>query len=216
VAVAVIEREERFLLRQRPPGGHLPGLWEFPGGKVEEDESWEEALARELEEELDVAARPVALVEERVFDYPERRVHLRFYRTVLEPGSEPRAVEAGAPLRWATASELLALPVPDANRHVIERLTAPFSSTTPGESESSRKLTVGLWAAGGLPVALVFAGMTVMAADNVARVFGIDLVALADAGPLHLLGPYRSIGLAAFVLYEAIAVAIGLWRATRC
>src|SRR5206468_3676256 len=110
VAVAVIERRGRFLLRQRPPGGHLAGLWEFPGGKLEPDERWEDALAREVREELGVLATARDLIEERTFDYPERRVHLRFYRADLAPDAEPRSLEPDAPLRWASARELLALP----------------------------------------------------------------------------------------------------------
>ena len=65
VVAAVIEREGRYLLCQRPAGKHHAGLWEFPGGKVHEDETDADALRRELEEELDVApaAEPVLAAE---------------------------------------------------------------------------------------------------------------------------------------------------------
>ena len=53
-AVALIDVDGRVLLAQRPEGKHLAGLWEFPGGKVHEDETPEAALIRELEEELDI------------------------------------------------------------------------------------------------------------------------------------------------------------------
>lgn len=213
VAVGIFEREGQFLLRQRPPGGHLAGSWEFPGGKLEPDESWEEALVRELREEIGVRARPLGLVEERRFDYPERTVRLRFYRVGLEPGDEPRSLEADAPLRWVSARELLSLPVPDANRDVIERLHASVTASTSGESPLARQLTVALWAAGGCVPAAVLAGMTVMAASNVARLLGTDLESLAEAGPRHLLGAHRALGLAAFFVYEAVFVALGFWKA---
>jgi mutator protein MutT len=211
----VIEREDRFLVRRRPPGGHLAGLWEFPGGKLEAAESWEDALKRETLEELGVAAIACALLEERTFEYPERTVRLRFYRAVLEGGAEPRAVEEGAPLKWVTADELLALPVPDANRDVIARLVAPLGGAGAHETPLGRGLTVAAWAALGLPAAFVLAGMIVLAADNGARLLGTDLAHLGAAGPAHLLAPHRAIFLVGLVIIEAVFVALGLQRASR-
>ena len=57
VTAAVIERDARFLVTRRPQGVLLEGYWEFPGGKVEPGESAEEALARELDEELGIEAK---------------------------------------------------------------------------------------------------------------------------------------------------------------
>lgn len=156
-----------------------------------------------------------AFLEERCFDYPERTVHLRFFRVALEPEAQPRSLEAAAPLRWVTPAELRALPVPDANRDVIEHLEASFGTATPGEGPAARQLTVALWAAGGLLPAAALAGMTVMAAANVARLLGTELEGLADAGPRHLLSPHLAILLAAFVAYEAVFVALGFRRAHR-
>ncbi len=70
VVAAVVWREGRLLLTQRPPGGALGLKWELPGGKVEAGESPEHALGRELREELGVAARPRETLAVDVHDYP--------------------------------------------------------------------------------------------------------------------------------------------------
>ncbi len=70
VVAAVVAREGRLLLTRRPPGGPLGLHWEFPGGKVEEGESPEHALAREIHEELGVHARPLDVIEVDTHDYP--------------------------------------------------------------------------------------------------------------------------------------------------
>jgi 8-oxo-dGTP diphosphatase len=61
VAAALIDDDKRVLLAQRPEGKSLAGLWEFPGGKLEEDETPEEALVRELREELGIWTAPCCL-----------------------------------------------------------------------------------------------------------------------------------------------------------
>ena len=62
VVAAIIERDGKILLAQRPPHADQPGLWEFAGGKVEHGESQPQALARELEEELAIVARPTRYI----------------------------------------------------------------------------------------------------------------------------------------------------------
>jgi 8-oxo-dGTP diphosphatase len=94
VVAAWVEREGRVLLAQRPPGKHLAGTWEFPGGKCEPEESDADALVRELAEELgvrvtNVEANPLAEVEHA---YPSIAIHLVLYRVEIE--GEPRAIEA--------------------------------------------------------------------------------------------------------------------------
>ena len=84
VAVGVlIERdaagaEGRFLLTSRPPGKVYAGYWEFPGGKFEPGESVEQALRRELHEELGITVGAVHPWQQEVFDYPHARVRLHF------------------------------------------------------------------------------------------------------------------------------------------
>jgi 8-oxo-dGTP diphosphatase len=60
-AVALLDPEGRVLIAQRPPGKAMAGLWEFPGGKIEDGESPEDALVRELAEELGIAVKPPCL-----------------------------------------------------------------------------------------------------------------------------------------------------------
>ncbi|MCD6339955.1 MAG: (deoxy)nucleoside triphosphate pyrophosphohydrolase [Verrucomicrobia bacterium] len=120
VAAALIFRDGRLLLAQRPPGGSLAGLWEFPGGKVEPGESFEACLVRELEEELGVRAEAGPCVAEVVHRYPERTVRIRFFRCRLLRGS-PRPIGCRA-LKWIGPEELEAYPTPPADRVVIEKL----------------------------------------------------------------------------------------------
>ncbi|RME32907.1 MAG: Nudix family hydrolase [Gammaproteobacteria bacterium] len=123
VAGVLRDRQGRVLLTQRPPQGHLGGLWEFPGGKLEPGESRSAALARELGEELGLEAVesvPLLRLEHR---YPEKLVDIEF-REVLDWRGEPRGRE-GQPLRWADARELCALPLPDADRPLLRTLSLP-------------------------------------------------------------------------------------------
>jgi 8-oxo-dGTP diphosphatase len=79
VAVGVlIDGQGRFLLTSRPPGKVYAGHWEFPGGKLEPGESVEQALRRELHEELGITIGPAAPWQVELIDYPHARVRLHF------------------------------------------------------------------------------------------------------------------------------------------
>jgi 8-oxo-dGTP diphosphatase len=79
VAVGVlIDAEGRFLLCSRPPGKVYAGCWEFPGGKLEADETVEQALTRELQEELGITIDAAAAWRVERVDYPHARVRLHF------------------------------------------------------------------------------------------------------------------------------------------
>lgn len=89
VAVGVLIRPDgRFLLTSRPPGKVYAGYWEFPGGKLEPGESVEQALARELHEELGVTLDPAAITRwrEQLVDYPHALVRLHFCRVTAWQG----------------------------------------------------------------------------------------------------------------------------------
>jgi len=118
VVAAILARNDRVLLTRRAPGKHLAGLWEFPGGKVEEWETPEAALVREVREELDLE---VAGLEPWVFvhhDYPETRILMLVYRArpVGEPGS------AALEWRWSPLSELDAAAMPEADLPIVRAL----------------------------------------------------------------------------------------------
>ncbi|KNC94917.1 pyrimidine (deoxy)nucleoside triphosphate diphosphatase [Trabulsiella odontotermitis] len=76
VVAAIIERDGKILLAQRPPHADQPGLWEFAGGKVEAGETQPAALIRELREELGIEAQPGAYVASHQREVSGRRIHL--------------------------------------------------------------------------------------------------------------------------------------------
>ncbi len=86
VAAALIFRGGKLLITQRHAGVHLGGLWEFPGGKREPGETFEQCLAREIREELGVEIVVGGLFEEITHRYPEKSVHLKFFKCTLPVG----------------------------------------------------------------------------------------------------------------------------------
>lgn len=124
VAAAAIENDSGdILLARRPPSAHQGGLWEFPGGKVEAGESLDEALKRELAEELGidlVAHSPLIRLRHC---YTDRCVVLDVHRVTSYRG-EPRGLE-GQPLVWAAVNELDSYPMPPADRPIINALRLP-------------------------------------------------------------------------------------------
>src|SRR5690242_19962457 len=91
VAAGLVFRNGLLLITQRRPDDHLGGLWEFPGGKREPEETYEECLRRELREELDIEVAVQELVESISHDYPDKSVHLKFFRCDWRDG-EPRKI----------------------------------------------------------------------------------------------------------------------------
>ena len=120
VAALVQDEKGRYLITQRRKGSHLAGLWEFPGGKREADESLEEALRRELAEELSARFAVGHRVETVRWEYPERTIVIHFYRCRLESGTiEPREDQAMA---WVAPDRLSDFDFPPADRDLIARL----------------------------------------------------------------------------------------------
>lgn len=105
VVAAIIERRGLILLAQRPPEGDQPGLWEFPGGKVEGAESQPQALARELAEELGITAQIGAYVASHKRDVSGRLIHLHAWH-VTDFRGEPTALCHSA-LAWCAPDEAL-------------------------------------------------------------------------------------------------------------
>lgn len=122
VAVGVIVDASgcRVLLARRASDAHQGGLWEFPGGKVERDETVAQALARELLEELAISAtewQPLLRIEH---DYKDKSVALE---VCLVTGFEgvPRGLQ-GQPLRWVSIQQLHDIDFPAANRAIVAEL----------------------------------------------------------------------------------------------
>jgi 8-oxo-dGTP diphosphatase len=124
VAVAVlIRRDGTVLLARRPAGKVYAGYWEFPGGKVEPDEPVEQALAREIREELGVAIGRAHPWITRVFVYPHATVRLHFHRVTSWSG-ELRALEHEA-IAWQRPDATEVAPMLPANGPVLRSLSLP-------------------------------------------------------------------------------------------
>ncbi len=120
VAAAIIRDGPLFLLTRRPEGGHQPGWWEFPGGKIEPGETAAQALKRELREELGVEVSVGALFRKITHDYDDRLVELSFYEATLVDGApSPLGVAA---LAWRRAEDMPRLPILPADLVVVEDL----------------------------------------------------------------------------------------------
>jgi len=120
VVAAIIRRGGQILITQRFDHVHLPGLWEFPGGKVEGGESLQAALEREIMEELGVKIR----VHDEFFtvehDYPTKSVRLHFFNCSIIEG-EPQHIEV-ADMRWVHPQDLGQFDFPPADAELIARL----------------------------------------------------------------------------------------------
>ncbi|MCS7183378.1 MAG: (deoxy)nucleoside triphosphate pyrophosphohydrolase [Thermoanaerobaculum sp.] len=120
VAAIVAGQDGRFLLARRLPGAHLGGLWEFPGGGVEDGELPEEALVRELREELGVEIRVLGPRTFAFYREANRDLLLLFYDAELIRG-EPQGL-LGQEVGWFSAEELAHLPLPPADDSLVRDL----------------------------------------------------------------------------------------------
>ncbi|NTU96751.1 MAG: (deoxy)nucleoside triphosphate pyrophosphohydrolase [Chlorobiaceae bacterium] len=122
VVCAIIERGGLFLVAQRPEGKTMASLWEFPGGKVQENEPEETALQRELREELGVNVTIMQRLTPRFHAYPDFSLTLIPFRCLLSEG-EPRALEHTA-LRWISPDDLPSCSFPAADLPVLDEYLA--------------------------------------------------------------------------------------------
>ena len=125
VVAALIRRDARFLICQRPEHKARGLLWEFAGGKVEEGESPAGALIRECREELAVTLQVGALFMELTHSYPDITVHLRLFEATLAQG-EPQKLEH-ADLRWVRAGEMPAYAFCPADAGIIRAIVERFA-----------------------------------------------------------------------------------------
>ena len=121
-AVALIDADGRILMAKRPEGKTLSGLWEFPGGKVEQGERPEEALIRELKEELGINVEHSCLAPLTFAShtYPDFHLLMPLYVCRRWKGI-PQALE-GQELKWVRAKDLRSLPMPPADLPLIPHL----------------------------------------------------------------------------------------------
>jgi len=121
VAVAVVEWAGRFLVGRRPADLPLGSLWEFPGGKIREGETPEEAAVRECLEETGISVNVSHRLVETSYDYPHGRVVLHFLACRLCSEQPPLPI---APFAWVTREALRHLDFPAGNQRVLELLWA--------------------------------------------------------------------------------------------
>ncbi|MCH5277799.1 MAG: (deoxy)nucleoside triphosphate pyrophosphohydrolase [Desulfovibrionaceae bacterium] len=125
VAAALIRRDDKFLICQRPAHKARGLLWEFAGGKVEEGESPAGALIRECREELGVTLEVGGLFMELTHSYPDITVHLSLFEATLAQG-EPQKLEH-ADLRWVRAEDLPAYAFCPADAAIIRVIAERFA-----------------------------------------------------------------------------------------
>jgi len=124
VAAALADGEGRVLLQQRAPDRHMAGLWEFPGGKVEDGEVPESALVRELREELGIETESDSLVPACFASAPVAGRHMILLLYICRQWhGEPRPLDASA-LKWARPDEMHAPEMPPADQPLIGLLEA--------------------------------------------------------------------------------------------
>lgn len=124
VVVALCRHQGKLLMGRRLEGdGFFGGHWEFPGGKSEVNESDEDALRRELKEELSADLDRLFFYEEIIWQYPNRTVELQFYWVdLVQPEIDRMTMTAHSELRWVSPSEALNLEVLPANVDLLKRL----------------------------------------------------------------------------------------------
>lgn len=124
VAVALVDRDGRLLVQQRPEGGEMPGLWEFPGGKVEPGETPERALIRELHEELDICVEQACLAPACFASEALGERHLLLLLYICRKWDGIVAARHASALRWMRPIELYQIEMPPADKPLIGLLDA--------------------------------------------------------------------------------------------
>jgi len=122
VAAALVDRDNRVLVAQRPPGRSMAGLWEFPGGKVAAGENPEQALVRELREELDIEVCETCLAPFTFASHAYETFHLLMPLYLCRNWDGEITPKEGQAVRWVRAIRLAELPMPPADLPLIPML----------------------------------------------------------------------------------------------
>jgi mutator protein MutT len=122
VSAALIFHCGKLLIAQRHADAHLGGLWEFPGGKREADETFGDCLVREIREELGIEISTGELFEEITHDYPEKSIRLKFFIGEWISG-QPQSLGCAA-FKWIGKQELADYEFPAADARLLAKLRA--------------------------------------------------------------------------------------------
>lgn len=120
VAAGLVFRSGKLLITQRHADAHLGGLWEFPGGKRHDNETFEDCLRRELHEELGIEVEVRELIEEITHHYPDKSVRLKFFRCDWLR-NEPQTFGCNA-FAWIEPEQLDQYKFPEADARLLEKL----------------------------------------------------------------------------------------------
>jgi 8-oxo-dGTP diphosphatase len=122
VACALVDADNRVLITKRPEGKSLAGLWEFPGGKLEPEETPEDCLIRELREELGISVKPACLAPLTFasHSYPDFHLLMPLYVCRRYEGI-PQGLE-GQQIKWVLPKALRDFPMPPADEPLIPAL----------------------------------------------------------------------------------------------
>ncbi|ERP87871.1 NTP pyrophosphohydrolase [Labrenzia sp. C1B10] len=121
-ACALVDADGRILLAQRPEGKSMAGLWEFPGGKVEQGERPEESLIRELEEELGIEVNEACLAPLTFASHSYEDFHLLMPLFICRRWNGTPLGKEGQALKWVRAVRLRDHPMPAADEPLIPHL----------------------------------------------------------------------------------------------
>jgi 8-oxo-dGTP diphosphatase len=122
VAVALVDPDGRVLLAQRPEGKGMAGLWEFPGGKIETGETPEQALIRELSEELGIAVKEACLAPFTFASHTYGAFHLLMPLYVCRRWEGTPEARHHAALKWVRPKDMRDIPMPAADLPLIPML----------------------------------------------------------------------------------------------
>ena len=121
-ACALVDADGRVLIAQRPQGRSMAGLWEFPGGKVEAGETPEDALIRELREELGIVTKPACLAPLTFASHAYETFHLLMPLFVCRRFEGAPTGREGQALKWVRPRDLRNWPMPPADGPLIPAL----------------------------------------------------------------------------------------------
>lgn len=121
-AVALVDSNDRVLLAQRPAGKSMAGLWEFPGGKIEHAETPEQALVRELGEELGIAVEIDDLMLSATAEHDYERFHLHMPLFLCRRWQGRPSPHEGQALAWVRPAEMAGYDMPPADAPLVAKL----------------------------------------------------------------------------------------------
>lgn len=121
-AAALIDKDDRILIAQRPEGKPMAGLWEFPGGKLRPQETPEYALMRELGEELGIETRPCCFTPAGFSSHAYETFHLLMPLFSCRSWSGTVQAKVHQDLKWVRLSDLSDYPMPEADKPLVSQL----------------------------------------------------------------------------------------------